>query len=369
MTKLYVMLMVLLLAISACSDGQAEKAPTEAQGTQSVVDTDAETMDSSATERELLDAIEDLRTAYGETNRLLTEQNRLWEEALALGTPPTVASLPTVVTPTPLPEVRGDICDRSIPMQEKLLSLYPNVNLCAMVRLGELYRIERLSLDGDMSRLRGSDFAFMLNLRYLELRHDRNDAKGEPAVLAPDFFDELSGLETLSMSGDFGTAMLTNLPALPGMEGLSFGARVRFPDYEGGPVPDRILSPVRLPDMPNLRILELGVGGEGRGLIRLQIDGETFDGTSNLEAVTIDGNNDVCLEIASDAFEELMQLAALNLNGYPCGAIERQSDGSFDRDDEYRTFLVVANRAVAQGIRDRDQCYGQCVVVARNEVS
>ena len=188
-------------------------------------------------------------------------------------------------------------------------------------------------------------------------------------MLVDDFFNELDGIQTLRLNGDFGTAMLTDLPALPGMEDLSFGASVRFPDYEGGPVPEQTLSPVRLPDMPNLRILELRVGGEGRGLIRLRIDGETFDGTPNLEAVTIGGNNDVCLEIASNAFEGLMLLTDLDLDRYPCGAIEKRSDGSFDRDDEYRTFLVMPNRAVAQRIRERDQCNGQCVVVARNEVN
>ena len=46
----------------------------------------------------------------------------------------------------------------------------------------------------------------------------------EPAVLAHDFFDELGGLQTFSMRGDFGTAMLTGIPALSDMEHLSFAA-------------------------------------------------------------------------------------------------------------------------------------------------
>ena len=76
-----------------------------------------------------------------------------------------------------------------------------------------------------------------------------------------------------------------------------------------------------------------------------------------------------CLDIAADAFEGLTQLADLGLNGSPCGAFETRSDGSLDRDDDYRTLLVMPNRAVAQQIRKRDQCSGQCVVVARDEVN
>ena len=355
MTKMYIGLLLLLLVMSACGNDQPVDARDETEG------------DITA-EAQLLGAIEDMRTAYEETNRLLAEQNRLWEESLTLYTPLSVASASAAVAATLLPAPRGDICGRSIPMQEKLLSLYPSVDLCALVRLGELYRIEGLSFDGDMTRLLGSDFASMPNLRYLGLRHDPNDANGEPAVLAHDFFDELGGLQTFSMRGDFGTAMLTGIPALPDMEHLSFGAEVKFPDYEGGPVPERILPPVRLPDLPKLRMLELGVGKQGKGLVRLQIDRETFAGTANLAMVTMGGGNDVCLDIASDAFEGLTQLDNLHLNGYPCGAFETRGDVSLNRDDDYRTLLVMPSRAVAQQIGKSDQCYGQCVIVARDEV-
>ena len=220
MTKMCIGLLLLLLVMFACGNDQAAKVPAETV----TVDARDEPEGDITAEAQLLAAIEDMRTAYEETNRLLAEQNRLWEESLTVDTPPSVASASAAVAATPLPAPRGDICGRSIPMQEKLLSLHPNVNLCAMVRLGELYRIESLSLDGDINRLRGSDFASMPNLRYLGLRHDPNDAKREPAVLARDFFDELGGLQTLSMSGDFGTAMLTDIPALSDMEHLSFGA-------------------------------------------------------------------------------------------------------------------------------------------------
>ena len=349
MTKMYIGLLLLLLVMFACGNNQAVKAPAETEGVEAPAET--ENVDARITEAQLLAAIEDMRTAYDETNRLLAEQNRLLEQSLTLDMPPSVASPSAAVAAKPLPAPRGDICGRSIPMQEKLVSLHPNVNLCGMVRLGELYRIESLSLDGDMNRLRGSDFASMPNLRYLGLRHDPNDAKREPAVLARDFFDELGGLQTLSMSGDFGTAMLTDIPALPDMERLSFAAWVKFPDYEGGPVPERILPPVRLPDLPTLRMLEFGVGKQGEGLIRLQIDRETFAGTPNLAIVNIGGGN--CLDIAADAFEGLTQLADLGLNGSPCGAFETRSDGSLDRDDDYRTLLVMPNRAVAQQIRKK----------------
>ena len=357
MTKMCIGLLLLLLVMSACGNNQGVKAPAE-----------TETVDARITEAQLLAAIEDMRTAYEETNRLLAEQNRLWEERLTLDTPPSVASPSEAVAATPFPAPRGDICGRSIPMQEKLLSLYPSVDLCALVRLGELYRIESLSFDGDMTRLLGSDFASMPNLRYLGLRHDPNDANGEPAVLAHDFFQELGGLQTLSMRGDFGTAMLTDIPALPDMERLSFGVEVKFPDYEGGPVPQRILPPLRLPDLPKLSTLELGVGKQGRGLIRLQIDRETFAGTPNLAIVKIGGDSDVCLDIASDAFEGSTQLADMQLNGYPSGAFETRDDGSLDLDHDYRTLLVMPSRAVAQQIRKMEQCYGQCVVVSRDEV-
>ena len=77
----------------------------------------------------------------------------------------------------------------------------------------------------------------MPNLRR-ELRHDPNDANGVPAVLTPDFFKELSGLETLSLRGDLGTAVLTDIPILPDMKDLRFGVVVEFPDYEDGPIPE-----------------------------------------------------------------------------------------------------------------------------------
>ena len=366
MTKMYIGLMVLFLVITGCSNDQSGKAPFEAGVVEDPADTG--TADSKNTDSDLLAAIQDLRTAYEETNRLLAEQNRLWEESLILDTPPSTVSS-EVVAATSIPAPRGDICDRSIPMQEKLLSLYPNVNLCSMIRLGELYRIESVSLDADITRLRGSDFASMPNLRRLELRHDPNDANGVPAVLTPDFFKELSGLETLSLRGDLGTAMLTDIPILPDMKDLRFDVVVKFPNYEGGPIPERILPSVRLPDLPKLRHLELRVGKRGEGLIRLQIDRDTFAGIPKLQVVEISGDNDVCLDIAADTFEGLRQLAGLELNGYPCGALETTSDGSLDRDDDYRTSLVMSNRDVAQEIRKRDQCYGQCIVVARDEVS
>ena len=192
MTKMYVGLLLLLLVMSACGNNQAVKAPAETESVEAsaetvTVDARDETEGDITAEAQLLAAIEEMRTAYEETNRLLAEQNRLWEERLTLDTLPSVASPSAAVAATPLPAPRGDICGRSIPMQEKLLSRYPAVNLCAMVRLGELYRIESLSFSEDLNRLRGSDFASMPNLRRLELRHDRNDAKGEPAVLAHDF--------------------------------------------------------------------------------------------------------------------------------------------------------------------------------------
>ena len=279
------------------------------------------------------------------------------------------ASPSETVAATPVPTPRGDICDRSIPMQEKLLSLYSNVNLCSMIRLGELYRIESLSLDGGITRLRGSDFAAMPNLRRLELRHDSNDAEGEPASFAPDFFEELAGLETLSMRGDFGTALLTDFPSFPQMEHLSFGATVEFPDYESGPIPERILPLVRLPNMPKLSVLEINVDNRGRGLLHLRMDRETFAGTPMLATVRISGDSDVCIEVARDAFQGLTQLTELHLGFYLCDALEVQSDGSVDRDYDYQTILVMSNRTIAQEIRQRDQCNGHCVVVARDEVS
>lgn len=367
MTKIYIGLMLLLLVINGCSDDQSAKAPFEPGVAEDRSDTGA--VDSKNTDAQLLAAIEDLRTGYEETNRLLAEQNRLWEESLTLDTPPSTVSSSEVVAATQIPAPRGDICDRSIPMQEKLLSLYPNVNLCAMVRIGELYRIESLGIDDDLNRLRGSDFAAMPNLRRLELRHDPNDANGVPAVLTPDFFKELSGLETLSLRGDLGTAVLTDIPILPDMKDLRFGVVVEFPDYEDGPIPERILPPVRLGDLPKLSVLEIGVNNQGTGLTRLQIDQQTFAGTPDLAIVAIGGDNDVCFEIAADAFERLTQLAELELHGYPCGALETTTDGSLERDDDYRTSLVMSNRDVAQEIRKWDQCYGQCIVVARDEVS
>ena len=63
---------------------------------------------------------------------------------------------------------------------------------------------------------------------------------------------------------------------------------------KGGPVPERILPPVRLPDLPKLRMLELGVGKQGKVLVRLQIDRETFAGTANLAMVN-DGRGQRCL--------------------------------------------------------------------------
>ena len=124
MTKMYIGLLLLLLVMSACGNNQDQP-----------VDARDETEGDITAEAQLLGAIEDMRTAYEETNRLLAEQNRLWEESLTLDTPPSVASASAAVAATLLPAPRGDICGRSIPMQEKLLSLYPSVDLCALVRL------------------------------------------------------------------------------------------------------------------------------------------------------------------------------------------------------------------------------------------
>ena len=112
MTKMYIGLLLLLLVMSACGNDQPVDARDETEG------------DITA-EAQLLGAIEDMRTAYEGTNRLLAEQNRLWEESLTLDTPPSVASASAAVAATLLPAPRGDICGRSIPMRRSSLASIP----------------------------------------------------------------------------------------------------------------------------------------------------------------------------------------------------------------------------------------------------
>ena len=126
MTKMYVGLLLLLLVMSACGNNQAVEAlaetvteSVEASAETVTVDARDEPEGDITAEAQLLAAIEDMRTAYEETNRLLAEQNRLWEESLTVDTPPSVASPSAAVAATPLPVPRGDICGRSIPMQEE----------------------------------------------------------------------------------------------------------------------------------------------------------------------------------------------------------------------------------------------------------
>ena len=97
------------------------------------------------------------------------------------------------------PSPTTTICNRSITMQEELLSHF-NVPLCRYVTSGELYRLESLSVQAYNHRLRPNDFADMVNLSALRIY--RSTDSGQTASgndLLSDFFEHLGGLRHLEI--------------------------------------------------------------------------------------------------------------------------------------------------------------------------
>ena len=101
------------------------------------------------------------------------------------------------------------ICNRSITMQEELLSHF-NVPLCRYVTSGELYRLEGLGVSAYRHRLRPNDFADMVNLFALDIyRGNPNSATATRELFAglgsggrdlpSDFFKHLGGLRHLEI--------------------------------------------------------------------------------------------------------------------------------------------------------------------------
>ena len=136
-----------------------------------------------------------------------------------------------------------DICDRSIAMQNKLLSHF-NVSLCRAVTVGELYRIDGLSIEEVDHRLRATDFEGMVNLRSLSLRkYDTNESSRITGFDLPDnFFRHLDSLTHLGMDGYTAESVLSHdfNAELPNLEVLGLRLKgwdnshytLEFTDYD-----------------------------------------------------------------------------------------------------------------------------------------
>ncbi len=106
---------------------------------------------------------------------------------------------------------RDDICDRSIVMQNRLLSHF-NVSLCRAVTVGELYRIEGLSIQEGPHRLRATDFEGMINFRRLSLRtYDTDESSRSTGFDLPaNFFRHLDSLTHLTLDGYVAESVLSH---------------------------------------------------------------------------------------------------------------------------------------------------------------
>ena len=169
----------------------------------------------SSSEQRLLEAIEQQQQVMRESNRFIEEQNQLvkeqqmqdaeWlsafeeedtitediEELDGLTSRLEALQGPPVGLATP--PRRGDICGRSIPMQNYLSDQH-NTRFCRAVDIGELYRQESMVLARGVPELRPTDFADLPNLKHLELLHN-----GPLLPLRSGFFVHLGGLEYLEL--------------------------------------------------------------------------------------------------------------------------------------------------------------------------
>ena len=131
---------------------------------------------------------------------------------------------PKPVAPEPSPTGADkknwdDICDRSIIMQNELLSWF-NVKLCRAIAVRELYRIQFLDIEVfDDEHLRAGDFVGMSNLVSLDLDGQNHEEWRLPEGL----FQHLESLERLTISSHVYTSVLDQVTELPNLIELNLG--------------------------------------------------------------------------------------------------------------------------------------------------
>ncbi len=120
-----------------------------------------------------------------------------------------------------------DICDRSILMQETLLERI-GVQLCRVISVRELNRIDRLSIEEGERRLQADDFANMRNLTALGLEKNGDSASRATGLdLPPEIFRHLADLTYLSITGYDATSVMSHdfAAELPNLQHLSLRLR------------------------------------------------------------------------------------------------------------------------------------------------
>ena len=314
----------------------------------------------SSSEQRLLKAIEQQQQVMQESNRLIEEQNQLikeqqmrdaeWlsafeeEDTIAEdieeldGLTSRLEALQGQPVGLVTPPRRGDICGRSIPMQNYLLDQH-NTRFCRAVDIGELYRQESMVLARRVPELRPTDFADLPNLKHLELLHD-----GPLLPLRSGFFVHLGGLEYLELNDFSGVLNYDFSLPLPVLEHLVIKSVVLLPERteleERRGTPEPLLVADCCGPLPSgLKTLEVQVGGAGWGRVGIALP-ESLP--ASLQVLDIGAK---CLaESSKDALMHLTELVDLKLPQYPC-----DYDGTDDR-----KVILVANSELASRYRNLD---------------
>ena len=276
----------------------------------------------------------------------------------------TLAAQSAVAAPTPTPPSVGrrDICYRALAVQKTLLDKFGGPDLCAAISVGELYRLEELSID-DGRDLRREDFADMLNLRFLRLSFVGDNLPADVfseltglksldlrvndlSALPPGGFVGVNGLESLEVSVRLGGGDVHSAGLFEGLSGLQSLELVIYPE----PSDDKSVV-VLLPDdlfsgAPNLQNLEVYVDGSYGACVDLSPG--TFNGLAGLETLHVTGA--YIGEVPHGVFEDQVALNELELS-YPCPDDE-------GRQDEYEVYVVNYEVAFRLG----DSCGPYCVI-------
>ena len=236
--------------------------------------------------------------------------------------PSQTAAAPTMLQQPPIAE-RDDICYRSIPVQEALLDALPGPDLCAAINIGELYRLEQLSIDIEDKRhsIRRADFAGLVNLRYIEYEG--------PANLAPDVFQDLIALETarieirLEPNTTLSGRALFGLP--PALKAFTLNIYQGDDERQIFVLPDDLFASV-----PNLEMLSIRMGNPHDNCA--EFSSKTFSGLSRLSELDIGEFGRGILPLPRDVFADLVALQSLRISERPC----RWNSGELEQDQNSR---------------------------------
>ena len=302
-------------------------------------------------------------------NRILDridENNRLLEELIALQKQSLDAAnaqlleqsieMPAIVEiATPAP---ANICDRSIPVQEELLSEF-NTNFCSVVTFQELQRLQSLDIDYD-AEFYPNDFLGMTNLKLLRIRF--YDPAFDPSELEPLIMPEnlrhlqIMGIDATRMPlaerqniqamtvrinpSNLHPSFFDNMTSLTGLEirlsdseESGYGHNLSGYDRNGHPV-------AKLPDnlfhgAPNLKALSIIGGSDSRCL---ELSELTLAGLSQLEGLMIGPS---LRKIPRNAIVDLASLTQLDIRGWSDSCYLKYQE---PQQGEGHHQLMVANR-------------------------